>query len=118
MSCSIQRISNCPNEKSSADYLISLVDSQGNELIFEDLIDPEFQLAISNGDILIAFGDRVMTSLTIKFNGDDLALYGNTDNRKRRLSFQGSYTDSDGDIRPITHEAEFSIVDQQAQTSI
>ena len=96
------------DEMDSVDIEIT-IKNDDEEIGYSQLIDPKFCLMAEGFDPIIDFGDREVTSLTIKLGGKDTAICSDIDTLERWIIFRYSYVDSDGDTRVGSTEGKFYI---------
>lgn len=106
-----QTITVTPNERGTAVVTVTPTDEDGNALTFEELTTPKWQLMRSNGTVINGrtFSASSMTSLTFVLSGDDLVLFGKSDNQIRVLSFSATYNSTAGNGLPLIAECKFKI---------
>lgn len=100
-----------PAEKGTAVVTLAPVDEDGVALTFGQLINPEWQFMRTDGTVVNArtFAASALTSLEFVLTGDDLALFGSSDNKRRVVSFQATYDSTAGNGLPLIAECMFAI---------
>lgn len=107
----IQIIRTEPNEKGTAVVTATVVDENGDALTFDQLTNPQWQLMMPNGYIINnrSFADSALTALTWVLYGDDLAIFGVTDDGDRVLTFTATYDSTLGSNLPLHSEFKFKV---------
>lgn len=107
----IQVICTEPNEKGTAVVTAVPTDEDGNELVFNQLSNPQWQLMQSDGTIVNerSFANSALTALTWVIYGDDLAIFGVADGGERVLTFTATYDSTLGDGLPLHSEFKFHV---------
>ena len=97
-----------PAEKGTAVVTLVFTDEDGASVVPTSLA---WQLMRSDGTVIgtRTFANGSFSGGTIVLSGDDLAIFGSTDNGYRVLSIQGVYTSSAGSDLPLKGECKFSI---------
>ena len=97
-----------PNEKGTAVVTLAFTDEDDNTVVPTSL---QWQLMKSDGTVINerTFANGSFTGTEIVLSGDDLAIFGSSDNSRRVLSIQGEYDSNAGSGLPLKGECKFVI---------
>lgn len=100
-----------PAEKGTAIVTLAPVDEDGVALTVGQLTNPAWQLMKTDGTVVNdrSFAFSPLSSLVFVLSGNDLALFGSSDNKKRVISFQAAYDSTAGSNLPLKAECVFAI---------
>lgn len=106
-----QSITVTPSEEGTAVVTITATDEDDTTLVFSDLTDPQWQLMRGSGSIVNSntFANSNLSSLEWVLTGDDLVIFGSSDDGERVISFQATYDSTAGNNLPLKGECSFYI---------
>lgn len=105
----VTRLSDFAQEEGTFAVDVSFTDEDGDALTPDSVT---WTLSALDGTIINSRQDVAISpdsTVTIILTGDDLAIQSSTDNRRRRLTIEGTYTSSLGSGIPLTAECEFMV---------